>query len=247
MVYQEVTRDNRISMSAKGLYAYLSSYCGVSDECFPSVETITKELGITKDTFYRHINVLIAAGVVKKVQENNGGKFGRNIYKLTHEVEIQSFPFPKKSVSKKSLSKNPEANNNNINNNNINNNNNNIIGTEPGNPAPNQSGILLPLNDKSFYDVPLDDITMWRETFPAVDVEFELGKMKAWLVSNPTKRKTRRGITRFINTWLTKTQDSGGSRTGKGGDGTGGNNTYDTDAEWKNIERIVAGAADSTE
>ncbi len=124
---------------------------------------------------------------------------------------------------------------------------NNTICTEPEEKKPELSGILLQLNDKSFYDVPLDKIAMWRETFPAVDVEFELGKMKAWLVSNPKKRKTRRGITRFINGWLTDTQDHGGSRTGKGGYGTGGNNTYDTDAEWQNIERIVAAAGENTE
>ena len=31
--------------------------------------------------------------------------------------------------------------------------------------------------------------------------------MKGWLNSNPTKRKTRRGIKRFINSWLAREQD----------------------------------------
>lgn len=78
--------------------------------------------------------------------------------------------------------------------------------------APNPSGILLPLNDKTFYDVPLDKIALWRETYPAVDIEQELRRMIAWLDSNPTKRKTRRGIERFVNNWLARTQDSGGSK-----------------------------------
>lgn len=51
---------------------------------------------------------------------------------------------------------------------------NNIICSEPEQSAPNPSGILLPLNDKSFYDVPVDKIAMWKEVYPAADVEQEL-------------------------------------------------------------------------
>lgn len=84
----------------------------------------------------------------------------------------------------------------------------NIICPEPEKSAPNPSGIQLVLNDKTFYDVPLDKIALWHETYPAVNIEQELQKMRAWLDSNPTRRKTRRGIERFINNWLSRTQDS---------------------------------------
>lgn len=87
----------------------------------------------------------------------------------------------------------------------------NIVCSEPEESAPNLSGILLLLNDKSFYDVPLDKIAMWKETYPAVDVEQELKRMIAWLDCNPTRRKTRQGIERFINSWLSREQDKGGT------------------------------------
>ena len=77
-------------------------------------------------------------------------------------------------------------------------------------PAPDRSGILLPLVDKTSYDVPLDKIGLWKEAYPAVDVERELKKMIAWLEANPKRRKTRRGINAFINTWLSREQDKGG-------------------------------------
>ncbi len=86
-----------------------------------------------------------------------------------------------------------------------------IVCPEPEKSAPDRSGILLPLNDSSFYDVPLDKISLWKDTYPAVDVERELKKMAAWLDSNPTRRKTRRGITKFINSWLSREQDRGGT------------------------------------
>lgn len=86
------------------------------------------------------------------------------------------------------------------------------ICSESDKSAPNLSGILIQLNDKNFYNVPLDKIALWKETYPAVDIEQELKKMAAWSDSNPTKRKTRKGIERFINNWLSRTQDNGGTK-----------------------------------
>ena len=117
----------------------------------------------------------------------------------------------------------------------------NTICSEPDKSAPNQSGILIPLNDKTMYDVPLDKIALWKETYPAVDVEQELRKMVAWCDSNPTKRKTKRGVNKFINGWLSRTQDEGGSRCQKGGNQGGGTNTYNTNQQWADICRTLEG------
>jgi len=88
-VYQDVTRNKNLSAAAKGVYAYFAALCGVSDECFPSVDTIISEMGMGKDIFYRHINALVAAGVVEKRQAiGEDGKFGRTLYRLTHEITI---------------------------------------------------------------------------------------------------------------------------------------------------------------
>ena len=54
-----------------------------------------------------------------------------------------------------------------------------------------------------------DNVSEWSELFPAVDVMQELRKMKSWLDSNKARRKTKRGIARFINSWLSKEQDKG--------------------------------------
>ena len=84
--------------------------------------------------------------------------------------------------------------------------------SEPDESAPSPSGILLPLNDKTFYNVPLENIKLWKDAYPAVDIEQDLKRMISWLESNPTQKKTRRGINKFINNWLARTQDSGGSK-----------------------------------
>lgn len=82
---------------------------------------------------------------------------------------------------------------------------------EPGKPAPGCSDIFLPLVDGTFYNVPYDKIENWLKAFPAVDVDHELRKMLTWLDSNPKNQKTSRGVNRFINGWLSRTQDRGGS------------------------------------
>lgn len=74
--------------------------------------------------------------------------------------------------------------------------------------------IELPLNDKSMFSVYSSYIGEMKELYPAVDIERELRKMKAWLISNPSRLKTRTGITRFMNSWFAREQDKGGSSHG---------------------------------
>lgn len=67
------------------------------------------------------------------------------------------------------------------------------------------------LNDQTDFQVAQSDISKWSELYPAVDVEQELRSMIGWLDANPKKRKTRKGIKRFINAWLARAQDAGGA------------------------------------
>lgn len=69
--------------------------------------------------------------------------------------------------------------------------------------------ITLPLNDKSEYPVTNQSVREYKELYPAVNVEQELRNMRGWCLSNPTKRKTKSGIGRFINSWLSKEQNKG--------------------------------------
>ena len=70
--------------------------------------------------------------------------------------------------------------------------------------------ISLPLNDGTFFDVSENDRAKWSQLYPNVDVLQQLRNMAGWCDANPAKRKTRRGIKRFITSWLAKEQDKGG-------------------------------------
>jgi len=72
--------------------------------------------------------------------------------------------------------------------------------------------IRLQLNDKSMFPIFDDDLVKWRDLYPSVNVEQELRNMVGWIDGNPTKRKTKTGIKKFVNGWLSKEQDQGGRR-----------------------------------
>lgn len=80
--------------------------------------------------------------------------------------------------------------------------------------------IALPLNDGTDFPVFSADCEEWAKLYPAVDVEQQLREMRGWLLANPSRRKTKKGISRFIVNWLAKEQDRG--KPGKGGKSTGG-------------------------
>lgn len=75
-------------------------------------------------------------------------------------------------------------------------------------PTPIEASVItITLNDKSEYPIYQSMIDEWNELYPNVDVLQELRKMKGWSNANPAKRKTKKGIQRFINAWLAREQD----------------------------------------
>lgn len=89
--------------------------------------------------------------------------------------------------------------------------NDNVIDIKKKN-TPNgvqkENVIDLPLNTGE-YPVQEDQVEEWEKLYPAVDVRQELRNMRGWLMANPTRRKTKTGINRFVVGWLAREQDKG--------------------------------------
>ena len=81
-------------------------------------------------------------------------------------------------------------------------------------PVQEEAVISLLLNDKSLYPITSQQVNHWKELYPSVDIMQELRKMVGWIEANPKKRKTKNGISKFINSWLSKAQDKGGNNYG---------------------------------
>mgnify|MGYP007046311840 CR=1 FL=1 len=57
------------------------------------------------------------------------------------------------------------------------------------------------------YEVGPEEMRNLRARFPKLDVPQQLSNMAAWCEANPAKRKTKRGVNRFIVNWLIKTSE----------------------------------------
>lgn len=79
---------------------------------------------------------------------------------------------------------------------------------EKDQPPAESEFIRLPLNDGSEFMVTEPLIAEWESLYPAVDVRQELRNQRGWLLAEPRRRKTQRGVNKFINTWLQKRQDN---------------------------------------
>ncbi len=94
-----------------------------------------------------------------------------------------------------------------------------------------QAEFDLPLNDGSFYPITEGDLTKYASLYPAVDVHQEIRSMIGWLDADPKRRKTRLGVRRFINSWLSRSQDR--ARTNPNG-----GESYDERRTRKNLEAL---------
>ena len=93
--------------------------------------------------------------------------------------------------------------------------------------------ITLLLNTGEEYGISQSNVYEWSELYPAVDIMQCLRNMKGWLLANKSKRKTIRGINKFIITWLQKEQDKGGTR---------GYKPVVSQATTSKVEQFAAGA-----
>ena len=168
---------------------------------------------------------LIKPQIKANIQKRENGKKGAEYGKLGGRPALQKTPVGLENKTPKGLKNKPfeglfeinpsgvitETPNVNVTANV--NDNVNVINILPGaeNAPDEQPVITLTLNNNDEYPIYEKQIAVWTELYPVVNIMQELRNMKGWVMSNPTKRKTQSGILKFINTWLSKAQDQGGS------------------------------------
>lgn len=77
---------------------------------------------------------------------------------------------------------------------------------KPEDNSPVVGSVLL--NDGTAYGVTEKALSELQSLYPAVNAEQELRNIIGWCNANPKNRKTRNGVTRFINSWFSRTQNS---------------------------------------
>nr|DAF27335.1 MAG TPA: replisome organizer [Caudoviricetes sp.] len=79
--------------------------------------------------------------------------------------------------------------------------------SEPEDGKKEQALFELPTNTGEVYPFYSSDINSYKSLYPSVNVEQEMRKMIGWLDANPKRRKTKTGMKRFVNAWLSSEQD----------------------------------------
>ena len=64
----------------------------------------------------------------------------------------------------------------------------------------------LILKDGSRFHISENHLNEFVDAYPGVDVRDQIMKMSQWLKVNPTKRKTKNGIMRFVNSWIARSE-----------------------------------------
>lgn len=77
---------------------------------------------------------------------------------------------------------------------------------------PPVAGFLGPIfptvGDAKTWQVSGELVSAWREAYPAVDVDRELKRAAIWVNTNLERRKTARGMPKFLSRWMAKANDS---------------------------------------
>lgn len=74
--------------------------------------------------------------------------------------------------------------------------------------------LTMMLDTGDEYEITESMLKEWQQLHPKVNVLEEMQKMKAWLYANPNKRKTKRGMKRFINSGLSGSKSYSENRSG---------------------------------
>ena len=91
-----------------------------------------------------------------------------------------------------------------------------VVCAEPETVSAPEKLFPLLLNDGSLYGFTAGQVKEWESLYPGVDVRQALRNMQAWCRANPSRRKTKRGVLRFVTNWLASDQNTGRNRRAHG-------------------------------
>lgn len=69
----------------------------------------------------------------------------------------------------------------------------------------------FPLRSGSLWELPQAKLSEYKTTYSYLDIPTELRKAKQWLTDNPQRRKTAKGMPKFLNNWLSRAGGNGKS------------------------------------
>lgn len=85
-VPKEVMTDPEISIQAKGVYSYISSFSGTDFKASPSKDVAAYHMKVSSGSYQKYCLELEKSGYVSRYQEKTGNRFGRTIFILNQQI-----------------------------------------------------------------------------------------------------------------------------------------------------------------
>jgi hypothetical protein len=188
----------------KVVLLYLLWRQGKNESCWPAIRTISKELGLSRDTVQKSLERLNKTGSVSISTPEKRGRGYKNSYTVNglnfrtikdgnglKNRTIQSNKWPEKQAT------------------------NGLKSRTELTPTTNTikektTEFSFSFENKSFEGILPEDMARWSAAYPAVDIQGDIRRAAEWLLANPDKRK--RNCRRFLTNWFARTQEKGGSK-----------------------------------
>lgn len=193
-------------------FVLLTLGCHMNDQgesCFPSIETLVSESGLSRAAVIKHLGIAKDLGwIVCEKHGYRNSKWARNDYRISypegvHQVDLDvemvvhqvdlapqmvvhqvdpSIQYKNKHTVNHSVQSKSSATN-----------------------SPPENRILFDSDAGQFRDIPESRFDEWESLFKKIDVLAELERAEGWLMVNPKKRK--KNYDRFLHNWFSRAAD----------------------------------------
>ena len=216
MVFQEVMRNKLLAPESKAIYAYLASFAGSNDTCYPTKDLMCSELCMSENRLSKYIKQLVELGVIEVNRQKRGGLKANNEYKIIHSIRyIENRGIENRGIENRGIEntevenrgiENMGTNINNFNNNNLNNNsikNNNAVSGETDTTAQRQK----PTKHKygEYNNVLLTDEELEKLKEEYCDYETRIERLSSYVASTGKKYKSHYAT---IRNWARKEREN---------------------------------------
>jgi len=160
----------------------------------------SKETGLSEQSIRTALLVLQNMGMVEKSTSKSTSKY--TYIKICNYDSYQQQENISNQQINQQLTSNQPATNQQLT---TNNNDKNVKNDKNNTTLASIEKITFDFSTSKFLNLN-GKIEKYKEKYPAVNVDSEILKMEAWLMSHPNNRKSQ--YMRFINSWLSRAQDN---------------------------------------
>jgi len=215
----ETGRLHQVGRSAQAVYFVLIFYANSKTRlAWPKHDTIAARLGCRSKTVERAIAELAEQGLIEFVRRGGGRRTSgtgiTNVIKVT-PPNLNKSDGPLVPDTPTILTENPDTSD--------------AVPRQKCPTTPSKlthkqvreqgleqaarSEFSFPLRRQDEWNLPTDRLADYRDTFPGLDVEAELRKARLWLIDRPNRRKTAKGMPKFLSGWLSRATPGETART----------------------------------